>query len=767
MQPLSADAGVCNIFALPRHLSMTHARGVWLGAMMLVPLASSGQQATVFDHVVAERWVNGRQRPAFTPMQRHGYRMILTRVADTLGQGRIVELTFTQHMGQPGTARLVTDSRGRVLAVEAQFHELRTGPGPAIVGPDEQLRWLVFDDVEEGEMALPETRVWDLIPVVRGGPLRKGARWVDTLNLSATLKGSRQTLRGIRTSTVVGDTVIAGAPLWVVRDSATVSYAERFVSGESTIDTQVVIERSATGPMVGRYLYDPAQRLFRWRADTAHLSGHARLEYADGRTFTTPTTFDQLSRIEMVDSAARAAIQHRQDSIAAGFSILMRPEGNAQQLANDARDPAIATRARAAMLSAGDTTTVLHALTEQWQNGPTDTNDLAIELPVMADPGVAFAFGINRDWLYDNASRSLLRVPPAITPDSTRWVCTPAACRMLAAQWTMPVDQRLRDVALIARMTMEPAVWSDTVLSRWKAGDHFLDDAAMLVRGVATTWAAGSKDSIPGSDADWHAWSSWMDGHASGFSRLRQQLVRFEESHRTTIRFAQARTGRNFAGEWRRKMREALDDTTRVVFAEMLCGLGEMADDTAGILANLRSASPLRHQLGADEVIAAFSKPSSLASPALATELQDSVLAVAIDSAPPWPALDSSARFLKAAQPRMVVHNVDRAYGSPYPAPGPLILIGDSLTPAVRDRWSKRGIRIADATVRVPSNESAVELTVGAVHVASAFARIMVVQTHLTARINGRGESWAAGSTLYLLHTTAGWVVVSASSWIT
>jgi hypothetical protein len=95
------------------------------------------------------------------------------------------------------------------------------------------------------------------------------------------------------------------------------------------------------------------------------------------------------------------------------------------------------------------------------------------------------------------------------------------------------------------------------------------------------------------------------------------------------------------------------------------------------------------------------------------------------------------------------------------------MVIGDSLAPSVRDRWGKRGIRFVESNARVPSNESAVELGVSAVHVVGPFLRVTVSQSHLTARVNGRGASWAGGGTIYLMRTSAGWVLVASSSWIT
>ncbi|HZS58619.1 MAG TPA: hypothetical protein VFA43_05070 [Gemmatimonadaceae bacterium] len=759
---------------------MTHALVVCVGALAIAP-AVSAQLPLTFYRTDGVRWLNGRQQAAFTVMESHQRSITLTRMADTTDGHRIYDLTFTQHIGQPGPAHVITDGRGRVLEIQAQFHELRKLPGPQLVGPKQQLAWEVFDNISEGEPFLPQTLFWDVIPTVPSGRLRKGARWIDTLNLAATLEGYRQTLTGIRTSVVVGDTVVAGTRLVIIRDAATVTYAEQFPSGERSIDTTVTVERSAQGTIAGRYLYDPALKLFRVRTDTTHLTGDARLEYGDGRTFHTPATFDRHSRVELMDSAARAALAHRRDSIAAGFSIVMRPEGDAERIANGdttivaalldtlarsrnpeartrasraialwARDSATRRRVRAARLAAGDTVSVLKEIIEAWWQGRVDSSDAALELPMVIDPGVAFAFGLDRDGLYDGPAAGFLEDPPAIDRDTAGWHCSPAACRLIAAQWAQPVDQRLRNDGLIARMAMEPRVWSDTVLARWQGGDHFFDGAASFIRGVAADWPAGSHAPLPVPDADWHAWSNWMDG---------KRLTRFDERHRTVLQFAQARTGRDFAGEWRRQMGQASGDTARLVFGTLLSGM-RATEDTTAIIANLQSTSPLRQQLGQDEVIALFSGPSPLASLAIQTAIQDTVLAIAIDGAPPWVGSEQ-------VMPQHVVENVDRAYAAPPPQPGPLMLVGDSLTPSVRDRWGKRGVRFVSSNVHVPSGESVVQLHVSAVHAVGPFLRVTVAQSHLTARLHGRGESWAGGATVYLMRSGAGWVFVGGSHWIT
>ena len=89
------------------------------------------------------------------------------------------------------------------------------------------------------------------------------------------------------------------------------------------------------------------------------------------------------------------------------------------------------------------------------------------------------------------------------------------------------------------------------------------------------------------------------------------------------------------------------------------------------------------------------------------------------------------------------------------------------MTALVRKKWSERGVRFADSTWRLPSNESAVELDVSPIQVVGPFARVVLRQAHLSARVNGRGQSWESGATLYLMQTAEGWVIVGGDAWIT
>ena len=78
------------------------------------------------------------------------------------------------------------------------------------------------------QLVMPDARVWDL---ARSAPenARVGSVWIDTLRFETAHDGARQAFGGIRTSRALRDTLVAGRAMLIVRDSASVSYEERFL----------------------------------------------------------------------------------------------------------------------------------------------------------------------------------------------------------------------------------------------------------------------------------------------------------------------------------------------------------------------------------------------------------------------------------------------------------------------------------------------------------------------------------------------------------
>ena len=133
--------------------------------------------------------------------------------------------------------------------------------------------------------------------------------------------------------------------------------------------------------------------------------------------------------------------------------------------------------------------------------------------------------------------------------DSTLVACTIAACRLLAAQRTTAREPRLRDVALVALMSLDPRGWSDTVLALDSARHPVLQRARLLASGrVGANAAASLKAPIPPPNSGAAAWIEWMSGvdprYAAVYAKLSgpasrygEQRVAFGEEHATAIRF--------------------------------------------------------------------------------------------------------------------------------------------------------------------------------------------------------------------------------------
>ena len=764
----------------------------------------ASQSPGVFVRDKQERWLYGRQQPAFTPMTVSSAAVRIVGIQrDPVAHTQTLSLAFSGNAGRPGTARLTTDRRGHIIRLTANLPSPRNASDrdPFRSDADQQLRWEVLDGAAQQFASLPETRVWDLVPVRGSTPLHVGSRWRDTLSLSASLKEYTQSLRGIRESTIIGDTVVAGVRLWIVRDSATVHFQEHLLVEERTLDTLASVDRSTDGTIVGRHLLDPELGLARIRVDTTVLDGVAVLTYADGRSFRTPARYERTQRVELLSDTAYRIHEQRRREAEDEFSIVIRPEGESERVANNdtsyiaalldtiarsrdplarqralgplrfASDPATAARLRSSMLHAGDTAFVVRQLQNAWVDGnPIDEDDLALLLPVLIDPGVAFAFGLERDPHYENARQGLLTHPPVSTRDTTTWACVPSVCRTLAAQWRAAVDPRLSSLGLIAHLTLDPRTWADTVLARFSAGDHFLEPAVTLIRGIAASWPAGSHAPLPPVGANRRAWSNWMEGHNSAYPHVGPDgLVRFENVHAQVIGFAHALSGRDFEAEWREGMRVDTSDSARFVYGSMLLGIGVASSDAPGIAERLQSSSPLMQRLAAKEMSALFAHGTPLADSATTEEIQDRVLAVAIDGATPWAGLDPGqlSRDGASAMPSRVAGQADMAYDRPALTPGPLVLRGGSLAPATRGHWERRNIRIADPGWRPRSNESVIILDVSDVRQIGPFVRVTIDQSHLTARVNGRGQSWESGTTLYLMRRGREWVIVQAATWIT
>jgi len=659
----------------------------------------------------------------------------------------------------------------------------------------------------DGILMLPESRLWELVPTFRTTQPRPGARWIDTVAWAAQHEEFRQTLRGVRVSMILRDTLVEGRRLWVVRDSARVRYEERQLVEERTLDTVVVLTRKVDGVIRGQHLYDPELGLFRARSDTTRLLGEAVLRYpqnyAGPRELRTPVRYERYRQWGVRDEAgyrARQAELFASTDRAMGGMVLVPNGALERRLAEGdtvARDSLIGELHRATdqgeyerlfnilgswdrrrgvlrldsiRIADGDSV-YLHEMILYEYPPRVDTMTVRRILPFMSDPGLAFSLNVSRESLYEKLQEALLAFAPAATRDTVQWACTPAACRMLADQWRAGREPRLREVGLIALFVLDPARWADSVVARAEAGSRLLQQPAMLARGVGATWPAASKKVIPEPNADWRTWVEWMNGidpryaaaraadRASSPPRVTQPPVRFMSSHATAIRFFQARTGRDVIGELRRAYQQATADSARFMFATLLHGLGELTLSPDEIAAEYRSRRPIRMALADQSLHELFEKPTEPADSATVFQLLDRLVALVVEGTPVWRRFSGRPSDSERHGPELHQAPSQRA----------IYLLGDSMPTVLLEKWKGR---ITILTLREwksqPLTEAGVLYEFTDVRRVGPFVRLGIDTMERTARRAGDAPRvYAAYVTYYLMEFNGEWVIVSWDSWVT
>ncbi|MFL5538816.1 MAG: hypothetical protein ACJ8J0_07465 [Longimicrobiaceae bacterium] len=758
---------------------------------LAAPLAARAQGGWTMEVNTTQRWMNGRQRPAFTVHERFRDRLRVDSAVAGAAGGRTL---FVSTNYPDAHAVYAHDASGRPLRVEAELEPQSREPNDTPRDSADAVRWRLMREGERS-LALPAARVWELVPTFPAAAPARGLRWSDTLALEARHGGYRQTLSGRRVSRVVKDTLVRGRRLWIVRDSAEVRYAETAVLFERTLDAEVTVERTTAGRIVGRHLYDPRLRLFTRRHDSTALAGQAVLRYPDGRAFPTPTRFERVRDWALYDSAGFERHDHAladsaddagmgpvqvleengiemrlirgdrrlRDSVVAAWHRSRDPEERARLNGLPSGDPADPPGRWAALaLEAGDTAYAVADAMENFYstfNRPVTEAQLRLLLPFMDDPGLAFAFGLDRDPPYENARQGLLSYPPAITPDSLEWACTRAACALLARQRTEAREPRLRDLGVVAELAFDPARWADTVRARVAAGSVLLRDADLLVRGVAASGRSSSKAPLPGPEAGWRAWLEWMEGRDPTYVPYTADdtgwHVYFAEGHANVIRFHQAMTGRDVVAELRRKRAEATEDSARLVYGAILLGMGERLRTPQELAAAIRTGTPAERELALREVPGLFT-PTTRAAPAVAAAIADTLLAMVVDGAPAWPSRDPAA-FRGSYGLR---HNPE--------GPRPAWIEADSLPGPVRAHWASRAHLIVDGEKGPPPRTAAITFRVSPVLQVGPFVRVEVRWSADYARRPDQAQAAALGGTsVILMEKDGGWVVISQGEWIT
>jgi len=713
---------------------------------------------------VSERLLNGRQQQRFTPFRDRDYWLFADSARGTNGKR---------------TAFVSSRERGSIF--------------------------LDYD----GPLSLPATKLWDAVPNFHPPRLAAGARWTDPVDWRADSLGNRQTLSGRRVSWIVRDTTVGGRTLWIVVDTTVGRYDELALRTERTLDTIVPVTRTGAVTIYGRMVYDPALGLARVRDDTLSMSGSAVLRYPDGRSFSTPAHDVRIRHAVLYDAAAyrarQAAIRAEAERRYSGGVVIVATDSldrrmqrgdtaardSVVRLWRQARDPneyarlygrlamwnrdgGFMRRLQEARVADGDTAFWLDRLAraEYRERGttPIDTTLMRRLIAVLSDPGLLFAFDIERDPFYEDLAQTLYTYPPAAIRDTASWPCTPASCRMLAEQYPSATEPRLRRVALVARFVLDPRAWTDTLVSHAHESASIFASPLMLARGVGATWPAATQRPIPPPGADWHAWTDWMNGRDTAWARKHpappalaarlESPLRFDDSHATVIRFMERRTGRDIIGELRHQLATSTSDSARLVYEYMLINLGALQPTTESVAALLRSSSPARRSLGVQEVQRLFGGKTERADASTTDSLQDVLIATA---------LEHHGKRWRSLQPE--------PDAPPRPAPPPMreapneltFLLADSISPGLRAKWAPHVPVITQAEWNKRSDrEGGTLFTLTSVSRVGPFARLGVDSFgRIPRQPNQAPWLYYAHTTYYLMQLDGEWVVVTMDGWIT
>jgi hypothetical protein len=595
--------------------------------------------AFILEQRVGDRWLHAAQQHLFTPFRDARNFLVLTpQAGDTAGMMTLaVTLETGSRVNNMSAIRMQVAADGHIINVAAAARPLQSSLRMTARDSMRQVDAVNYETLPERAFLMPEARVWEIVPVVRTPVLRVGARWTDTVALSASAPRHTQSLAGIRSSVVAGDTTVAGRTLWIIADSMDASITEQFVEDELSLLTQVTIERRARGVIRGRHLYDPSLRLFRFRFDTTALTGTVTLRYPDGRSFSTPARFDRrreytLHSIQEYGARVTQLAQHpevttdRAPNSAFSEVVQRLRAGEARAtdsvfaLWNSSRDPlerlrilsrssgtgwgraggaALSARINEALRQSGDSSLVrasLLAAPRQW-TVPVVRDVL---IPSHAEPAGALARGESVDGFYRIVVRVMVESPAALERDTARWPLSPSVYEFLAQQGRSAVEPRLRDLGLLSLFVRDPNRWADSVRGRARLGSQIVQEAALMADGVGSS-PPSPPLGVPDSGATWREWYSWMGPLPPGMINrapytplfinrpvVRDRMMPFGPAHVRAVRMFELRTGRPVVAELRRQLTGADSDSARLVFGTILQGLGEMPVDGAEIAAKFR-----------------------------------------------------------------------------------------------------------------------------------------------------------------------------------
>lgn len=788
-----------------------------LAMLLVIPMTTHAQAASrraaqySVEIVTRDRWLYELENPLHSPRSTSTTWIHIDslRVDSTAGRRTLWAGIGSAVAGDP--AVVTTALTGDPLSIHASLRQ-RTLP---LVGNLDTARMTRLRVLGPGQaqLALPASRIWDLVPSFRPQRAAAGARWIDTIDHVDSMGVMRQSLRGVRASVIERDTVVNGRRLWIVRDSATFEYNERFPVDERRAAGPAMMERSVAGTVVGRLMLDPATGLARVRSDTAELAGTATLRYPDGRALASPVRYERSRSWSMYEPAElamrEAAIRAQRDSN--GFSIVIVPknEREARLQRGDsalidslfrvwtatrdpderaevialltrwpARDSDVARRVDSLRTAEQDLEYLFNRSARGTPQSRLTVTGVRFLLPYMQDPELAFRSGLSRDVAYEGMIETMLPNPPALEPDTAKWPCEPAACRLLADQWTTATEPRLRSVGLSVLALTDPVRWRDTFLAVAATGDNVSRLALPLLEGWGTSrqYPPPDRRPIPDAGADWTAWYRWFVGLEPGVAPAppvsaagRRQPAPWLAAHGNPlgIRMVEVATGRNIVAELRALHGAAANDTSRTLLGRILASLGEAPFGVDSLAEYVRNGSELMRsfamQLLTDPpVFARTAAGFSLADTFTRDRIHGDFLAGIAARMTPWRTREQA----EAGQPASAFRN------PPSDAPGathPVVLASDGVADSLVAAWSARlPFTTREEWNARPLREGGEAWILGEVQRMGPFVRFSYSVSGRIAREAGQApQAWASWTAYYLMEMNGEWVIVATSVAVT
>ncbi len=247
---------------------------------------------------------------------------------------------------------------------------------------------------------------------------------------------------------------------------------------------------------------------------------------------------------------------------------------------------------------------------------------------------------------------------PMATRDTAEWPCEPQACALLVSRGARSSHVVLRDLALLAAFSMQPVEWAGRVRARSASERTMFVAALQQLDGVGATWDASTKPKVPAPGDGWRSWLTWMSGGdpAPAFVPMPAtggepsvSSPRFESSHRDALLINGMVTGRDFARELQLAMRDAREDSARLVYGTVLQHLRDTLAAPDSILAWFASGSRPLQALARGETRLATERemrrlflgiPGDAVAPALRDSLLTAWIVTEIENGTPIPPIE-------------------------------------------------------------------------------------------------------------------------------